>query len=63
MGGTPGTVLASMLIASNCQHFRDLIMGSSAPLWGVFIGSLSIYLAFGATLTGFLLILQEGNLK
>jgi hypothetical protein len=54
-----------MLLASNCQHLRDIITGSPAPLVlsGVFTGGLSIYLAFGATLTGFLFILKEGDPK
>ena len=65
MGGALGTILALMLLASNCQHLRDIITGSPAPLVlsGVFFGGLSIYLAFGATFTGFLFILQEGDPK
>ena len=56
-----GAILALMLVASNCQHLRDIIAGSPVPL--VLSGGLSIHLAFGATLTGFLLILQEGDPK
>jgi len=65
MGGAMGTMLALMLLASNCQHLRDIILGSLAPLVlaGVCIGGLSIYPAFGTTLSGFLLILQEGDPK
>jgi hypothetical protein len=65
MGGALGMILALMLLASNCQHLRDMITGSPAPLvqLGVFIGGLSTYLAFGATLTGFLFILQEEDPK
>lgn len=66
MGGALGTIVALMLLASNCQHLRDIITGSPAPLVlsGVFFGGgLSIYLAFGATFTGFLFTLQEGDPK
>jgi hypothetical protein len=61
MGGALGTTLALGLLALNCQHLRDIIAGSPAPyvLSSMFIGGLSIYLAFGAAVTGFLFILQE----
>jgi len=61
MGGALGMTLALVLLASNCQHLRDIIADSPAPyvLSSVFIGGLSIYLAFGAAVTGFLFILQE----
>ena len=65
MGGALGMILALWLLASNCRHLLDLIIGSPAPLVvsAIFVGGLSIYLAFGATITGFLLILQEGELE
>lgn len=65
MGATLGTILALVLLVSNCQHLLDLVMGSSAPLLvsAIFVAGLSLYSAFGATVTGFQLILQEGDLE
>jgi hypothetical protein len=63
IGGLLGASLALTLLASNCQHLRDLIADSPAPLAvsAIFVGGISMYIAFGAAVTGFLLILQEGD--
>jgi F0F1-type ATP synthase assembly protein I len=65
MGAMLGTILALVLLVSNCQHLLDVVMGSSAPLIAsaVFVAGLSLYSAFGATVTGLQLILQEGDLE
>src|SRR5947209_2410192 len=65
MGAALGTILALVLLVSNCQHLLDAVMASPAPLTVsvIFVAGLSIYLAFGATVTGFLLILQEGDFE
>ena len=61
MGTALGTMLALLLLAFNCQHLLDVMMSSSAPLAlsAGFVAGLSLYVAFGATVTGFHLILQE----
>jgi len=61
MGGALGTILAVGLLALNCQHLGDIIVASPAPFVpsSIFVGGLSMYLAFGAAVTGFLFILQE----
>ena len=63
MGGALGMILAAALLALNCQHLRDIIVASPAPLVlsCIFVGGLSIYVAFGAAVTGFLFILQEDD--
>jgi hypothetical protein len=65
MGATLGTVLALALLVSNCQHLLDVVMRSSAPpiVLAMFVAGLSLYAAFGAAVTGFQLILQEGDLE
>jgi hypothetical protein len=60
-----GTIPALELVASNCQHLRDIIMDRPTPLLlsGVFIDGLSIYSRVRRSAHGFLLILREGDLK
>jgi len=62
MGAVLGTSLALYLLLSNTLHVFDIVKASEAPaeVFAVFVVGLAAYVAFGATITGFLFMCDEG---
>jgi hypothetical protein len=63
MGGLLGTVLAVLLAAMNVQNILGLISLTASP-WVtgmVFVSIIALFCAVGATLTGLIFILAEGD--
>jgi hypothetical protein len=61
MGATLGTFLATYLIVSDTQRVFQMIINSSAPklTMTVFVGVLALWFAVGATLTGWIFLMED----
>ena len=61
LGGGLGFLLAVALLAANAHQLFDLISNSPSPyvLLCIFVCGLSMYIGFGAAITGFLFVLAE----
>ena len=61
LGGALGFLLAVALLAANAHQLFELISNSPSPcvLLCIFVCGLSIYIGFGAAITGFLFVLAE----
>lgn len=61
MGAMLGTFLAIYLIVSDTQRVFQMIINSSAPqlTMTVFVGVLALSFAVGATLTGWLFLMED----
>ena len=61
MGAMLGTFLAIYLIVSDSQRVFHMIINSSAPqlTMTVFVGALALIFAVGATLTGWIFLMED----
>ena len=61
VGGGLGVLLSVALLAANAHQLFDLISNSPSPyvLLCIFVCGLSMYIGFGAAITGFLFVLAE----
>jgi hypothetical protein len=61
MGASLGAFLATSLLLTNAPHIFQMIINSAAPklMLVVFVGTFTLIVAIGATLTGFILALED----
>ena len=63
VGGGLGVLLSVALLLTNANQLYQLITNSPSPnvLLCIFVSGLSMYIGFGAAITGFLFVLAEGR--
>jgi hypothetical protein len=61
MGASLGTFLATSILLTDTQHIFQMIINSAAPklMLVVFVGTFTLIVGIGATLTGFILALED----